>query len=212
MATKLGIFNAALTELGERILTDTGDPIEPARVLAQVYDKVVAECLAEAGWNFATETIKATADTGAVPAFGFPKVFAKPTDWVRTVGISSDEYFSSPLFKYYDDANYWSSDYSPIYVRYVSNDTGMGLELTRWPVNYERYVVLELAARVSKRLTQNESLREEIARERDKARMKAKNHDSMNEPQPRFPPPGGWTVSRGGRSRSERGNRNSFTG
>jgi hypothetical protein len=213
MATKLGLFNAALLELGHRRLSDTGEGVEAGRELVAVYDRVIEDCLTEGSWNFAMETIKATADTGVTPEFGFTEVFAKPSDWVRTIGISEDEYFSRPLLHYYDDANFWSSDYSPIYVRYVSDDTGLGLELTRWPATFTRYVELELAHRVSRKLTQSETLREEIKADRDKARRNALNKDALNEPQPKFTPMGSWNSSRGGRgSGRDRGGRGSLTG
>lgn len=213
MATKLGLYNAALIELGHATLSDTGETVEAGRVLNQVYDRVVADCIAAGSWNFAMETIEAAADTGVTPEFGYTEVFAKPSDWVRTIGVSLDEHFSYPLMQYYDDASFWSADSTPIYVRYVSNDTGLGLELTRWPPAFTRYVELELADRVAPRLVQNAGMREEISARRDKARRVALNHDAMNESQPKFPPPGGWTMSRGGRvGRGDRGSRSSFTG
>ncbi|MCK9549138.1 hypothetical protein [Aquamicrobium sp.] len=213
MVSKLEIFNAALDELGHEILSDTGEGNRAAQVLARLYDKVVADCLAEGSWNFAMETIKAESDTGVEPAFGFRQVFAKPSDWVRTFAVSEDEYFTYPLLHYYDDANYWSADNSPIYIRYVSNDTGLGLEMSRWPAAFRRFVELELAARACMPITQNASLREDVEAARDKARKNAKSHDAMNEPQPRFPPPSPWTQARAGRmARGDRGSRGRLIG
>lgn len=213
MATKLSIFNGALMALGERRLTDTGEDSEPARELAVVYDQVVEECLSVGSWNFAVETIMADADTGVVPEFGYAEVFAKPDDWLRTVAVSQDPYFNRPLLHYIDDVNYWSADSTPIYIRYVSHDTGIGLELTRWTAHFSRYVELELAARVGLRLTQNASLVEAVNGLRDKARKTALNRDSMDEAQPKFPPPGNWTLARGaGASRRDRGPSGTFTG
>lgn len=213
MATKARIFNGALAELGHRRLADTGENVEVGHELNAVYDQVVQECLSVGSWNFAMETVKAAADTGVTPEFGFTEVFAKPSDWVRTIGVSEDEYFTYPLLHYYDDANFWSADNTPVYIRYVSNDTGLGLELNRWPPQFTRYVELELAARVCYRLTQNSSLLERIEKRRDEARKRALNTDAMNQPQPVFPPSGSWTRSRGGRSaRGDRGSRNSLTG
>jgi hypothetical protein len=211
MATKLGVFNGALTAIGARRIADTGEAIEPARELAAVYTQTVSECLAAGSWNFATETIQADADTGVTPSFGYTEVFSKPADWVRTVAVSGDEYFTQPLLRYYDDAGVWSADISPVYVRYVSSDTGMGFALDRWTPFFTRYVELELADRVCLKLTQNASLEESVGRKRDKARKQALNQDAMDEPQPKFLPPGSWTLSRGGRvSRRDRGSRGSL--
>lgn len=211
--TKLEIWNAALDELGHTILSDTGEPSNAARVLTRMYDKVVEECLAEASWNFATETVKLSADTGVLPEFGFRYVFAKPSDWVRTFAVSADEYFAYPLLQYYDDQGFWSADEPEIYVRYVSNDTGLGLDLNRWGAKFRRYVELELAARACMPITQSESKKESVEKSRDRARKEAKNVDAMDESQPRFPPPSPWTQARWGRmGRGDRGRRGSLIG
>ena len=212
MATKLGLFNAALIEIGQNVAADTGEPVEAPRLLAAVYDDVVAECIAEASWNFAMETVRLDADTGVTPAFGYTEVFAKPTDWVRTVGVSQDEYFYYPEIHYYDDSNYLSADNSPLYVRYVSSDTGLGLDLTRWPAQFSRYVALVLADRIARRVTDDEQLLLRVEQEKEKQKKLAKNTDAMNEPNPKFAPPGSWTSSRWGRlSRGDRGSRGNLT-
>jgi hypothetical protein len=207
MATKLGLFNGALVELGHVPLSDTGEANESGRRLNAVYTQVVDECLSAGSWNFAMETIKAEADTGVTPEFGFTEVFAKPSDFVRTVGISADENFAVPLTQYYDDFNIWSANTTPIYVRYVSDDTGLGYELTRWPPLFSRYVELEMASRICMRTTQSASLKEHIDAQRDKARTRALNVDAMNEAQPKFAPMGGWNRSRGGFGGGDRGPR-----
>lgn len=211
MATKIDLFNAALTEIGHRRLSDTGEEVEAGRVLNERYNSVVEECLISASWNFAMETVKVTSDTGVTPSFGFTEIFAKPADWLRTISVSQDEYLNLPLLEYYDDSNFWSADITPLYIRYVSKDTGLGFELTRWPPSFTRYVELELAARISLRLNQDGPEREAIKDSRDKARRRALSHDAMNEAQPKFTPAGSWTSARGSRRR-DRGSRNSLTG
>jgi hypothetical protein len=213
MVNKLEIFNAALDELGETAVGDTGEEIESARVLVRRYDRVVADCLAANSWNFAMETVQVDADTGVTPSFGYAKVFAKPTDWVNTAAISGDPYFNFPLTSYYDDANFWSADYSPIYVRYVSNDTGLGLALDRWTPAFTRYVELALAERCCMKITGDKSLRGDLVKLTHQAKREAEAQDGLNEPQPKFPPPGSWTMARAGRlGLRERGNRNSLIG
>lgn len=214
MTDKRTLWNFALQELGAERLSDTGDPVKAARELTAVHDQVVAECIAAGSWNFAMETVKIDADTGVTPTFGFTEVFAKPSDWVRTIGVSLDEYFAYPLTQYYDDDTFWSADSTPIYVRYVSNDTGLGLDLSRWPAQFTRFVALELADRVCMALTQNANLKEQVGERREKARKRALNTDGMNSAQPVFPPPGSWTVARwgAGAGRRDRGSRGNLTG
>lgn len=212
MATKQQLYTGALYELGSR-KTLTTETQEARRVLDDIYDEAVAECLEAGSWNFAMETVQLDADTGVAPNFGYTEVFAKPADWVRTHAVSGDEYFAFPLMQYYDDSNFWSADITPIYARYVSDDTGLGLDLTRWPTSFARYVELELAHRVCMRLTQDKQLREQLRVDRDKARRRALNKDAMDEANPKFKPPGSWTQSRGGRAGwGDRGKRGSLTG
>jgi len=212
MTTKQELYTGALYELGNRKVLTT-ENVEARRALDDVYDRVVAYCLSRGSWNFAMETVQLDADTGVTPNFGYTKVFAKPSDWVRSYAVSGDEYLHYPLMQYYDDSNFWSADITPIYVRYVSDDTGLGLDLTRWTEAFSRFVEMELAVRVCMRLTQDKGLWEQLKKDRDKARRTALNEDAMNENQPKFKPDGAWTESRYGRSsRGDRGRRNSLTG
>jgi hypothetical protein len=211
MATKQGLYTAALQALGERKFLTT-ESKEATRVLDNIYDSVLAECLQAGLWNFSMEHAQITGDTGIKPPFGYSMGFAKPTDWVRTAAISGDEYLSFPMLDYYDAQQQWDCDTTPLYVQYVSNDTGAGLELARWPALFTRYVELALAERICLRLTQDKELKEEIKKERDKAKRDALNKDAMDDANPKFKPPGSWTSSRGGRVGRERGSRNSLIG
>ena len=138
MASKLDLFNAALLEIEMPVLSALTETGERRRTLDAVYDRVVEECLASGSWNFATETVKLSADTGVEPAFGMTEIFAKPADWIRTVSISADENFTHPETEYEDEENWFSASTTPIYAKYVSNDTGMGLELVRWTQHFTR--------------------------------------------------------------------------
>jgi hypothetical protein len=206
--TKLSVFNQALYELGHTPLSDTGERIEAARVLNLRWPRVVEDCLNEASWNFLTESARIYADTGFSADFGYAKKFDKPADWVRTLAVSEDEHFSLPHLYYEDKQDHWRAENEPIYVRYVSNDTGLA-QPSNWPAAFTRYVELELAARAAIKITQGEGQKERIEKDRNAAKKKAKNVDAMDEAQARFPPPSGWTTARwgkyGGRERGVRG-------
>ena len=189
MATQLGLYNAALLEIGDRGLASLSEDVEARRVLDLCYADAVAGCLEAGAWNFAIRTVQADADPEITPGFGLAYVFAKPSDWVRTCAISLDENFAVPLTRYVDDVDYWSADATPIYVRYVSDDVSRGLDLTLWPRSFTRYVELELAWRIAERLTQNASKKDLIGRDRDRAKRNALNKDALNEAQPKFAHP-----------------------
>lgn len=213
MADKLAIFNSSLYELGHAPLASLTEGIEAQRVLTRLWERVVEDCLSEASWNFAMRTVMFTADPDYDPQFGFTKVFEKPEDFVRLTAISADEHFSFPLLHYFDDGDHWAADVDPIYMRYVSNGDEYGWDLSRWPAPFTRYVELELAARAAIKISQGEGQKDRVEKDRDDARKKAKNIDALDQAQPTFPPPSGWTTSRWGRfGGRERGRRGSLIG
>lgn len=195
MATKLGLYNAALRELGERKLSGLTEAREPRRVLDDVYDSTLKFCLESGAWNFAIRTVELEYDTGVSVAFGYQYAFTKPTDWLRTVALSSSDRLTPPLIEYLDEKGYWWADVNPLYVRYVSNDASYGLDLTAWPESFTRYVELALAHRAAQGVTGSESTAERVKKDLDKAEKNAKARDAMNDP-PAFMPSGSWVRSR----------------
>ena len=210
--SKINLYNAALFEIGDRKLVSLTENVESRRVLDEVYDRVVEQCLSDASWNFAIRPIKIISDTGIAPNFGFTEIFAKPTDWLKTIGVSGDDRWTAPITQYHDDLNYWASDISPMYVRYVSNDASYGLDLTKWPQAFTRYVELSLAFRILPRLNQNKGDKERLMRDVKLAKRAAMAQDTMNEAQPKFFPTSSWTLARRSSGGGDRGNRGSLIG
>jgi hypothetical protein len=214
MTDKQSLYTGALTELGDRSVSTT-ENTTARRVLDNVYDKVVSECLKVGSWNFAMESVQLDADTGVETNFGDDEVFAMPSDFVRLHEISGDEGFVYPMNKgdYTLEQDYIVAPLTPIYMRYVSNDTGLGLDLGHWPPDFTRYVELELADRVCMRITQDKEIKQMVSQERDRARRRALNTDAMQEGS-RYPPPGSWTQARYGRAGgwADRGRRNKLIG
>lgn len=200
MATKLGIYNLALGHLNEGALASTTENRESRRHLDAFYDQVVAECLAEGLWNHAIRAIKETHSIAVTPAFGYNYAFKHPTDFVRVVALSFDPTFRTLLLELNEEAGYWYANSTPLYVRYISNSANYGLDLTRWPPNFTAWVAFKLAENACGRITGSDKLLqgpEGIIRRGNKAKLKAKSTDAMNEP-PGKPPRGGWVTSRWG--------------
>lgn len=208
MTAKLDIYNSVLIELGERKITSLSENREPRRVLDDVYDATVAECLEAGDWNFGLRSVKIASDSSLSTDFGYQKVFTKPDDWVRTVGLSADEFFVMPLNDYVDETAYWLSNLDPIYVRYLSNDTSYGMDLSRWTASFTNYVVLSLAEASCTRIKENANVKAQLGKDMEKARRSALNKDSRNEA-PKFLPQGSWVSSRRGSVSRGRGWRNS---
>ena len=197
MASKLSLYNQALRELGSRKLASLSEAVETRYHLDDVYDAVLAECLEEGQWNFATRAVEIEHEASIDPAFGFEYAFARPDDFVRLMAISADDTFSAPLQNYTDEANYWLADVSPLYIKYVSNDVGYGMDLGKWPVSFERYVVLTLANRIAPSVTQSETRTDYLFKMARRAKINARSKDAMGQPAGRIVP-GSWAQSRFG--------------
>lgn len=214
MATKLNLYNGALRLLGERKLNTIDEDRKPRHLLDDVWDDGLIDTVLEQGfWNFAVRAVKLDKSITAIPAFGHTNAFDKPNDWVRTVGICNDEFFKSPLLDYIEETGFWFAEIDPIYVRYVSNDAAYGSDFNRWPETFTRYVEAYLASEIAYVLTQSDTKLRVVLGLTHQRMIDARSKDAMNEATA-FPPPGSWTLARGGTrgSRRDRGNRNKLIG
>lgn len=210
--TQLGLYNEALRLLGERRLASLAENREPRRVLDDIWnDGTLDFCLEQGLWNFATRAVEVTPSTTIVPNFGYLKAYDKPNDFIRTVGVAEDEYFNVPLIRMIEETGFWFADIEPIYVRYISKDSAYGYDFNRWPATFAKYVATYLASEASLSLTQSAE-KQGIIFGMMQARLKdARSKDAMAEATA-FMPQGGWTVSRKGGFRRDRGNRNQLIG
>jgi len=211
--TKLLIYNAALTICGEREIADLTESREPRRLLDTVYDNGgIDACLEMAQWHFAMRAIRVDYDTDISPDYGYRRGFSKPSDWVITSALCSDEYFKVPLTRYVDEADYWYTDIDEIYVRYVSNDDTYGNDYTLWPATFTDYVAAHFASKIIMKLTADEKKRDSVIKWEETQFKKAKSRSAMVGPQ-QFPAPGSWVSSRSRLgSRRDRGSRGSLLG
>ncbi len=212
MTTKLKVYNEALLICGERRLSTITDAIEARYLLDDVYNNGgVNLCLESGQWKFAMRTIEIDASTTVEPTYGLANAFEKPTDWVLTSAICSDEYFQVPLLDALDEAGYWYSDTDPIYVRYVSNDTEYGMDLASWPARFAEFVAAHFASKIIMKLTSDKEKRQQVMDYRKKTLSDARTHDAFGDPV-KFPPSGSWSSARRGHSFRDRGKRNTLIG
>lgn len=205
-AAKLRLYNNALLDVGERALASLDENREPRRLLDLAWDSGALDwCLEKGQWNFAMRSMKYEYSPSVEPPFGFRRAFNKPTDWIRTCAVCSDEFFRMPLLAYTDEAGFWFCDLDTIYVRYVSNDDSYGGSFALWPNTFQRVVSAYLAAEVGSKITQDAAKRLELKKALDTFLVDARSKDAMDEAT-QFAPPGTWTSSRRGRrTRWDRG-------
>ncbi len=212
MTDQLSLYNGALAVLGARKLANLTENREPRHKLDDIWARdAVERCLQQGQWNFATRSTQPAVSTTVTPSFGFTNAFEKPSDFIRTTGVSTDEYFSNPLTRYTDETGFWFADEDVIYVRYVSNDPLFGFDFSIWPHNFTRFVEHWIAFEVMPRLTGIERSKSEVKAELKEAKRDAKGTDAMEESVV-FPPPGTWVRSRWGAVGGDRGSRNRLIG
>ena len=214
MTTRLKLYNAALRICGERSLASLTESREPRHLLDDVWnDGGVNKCLESGFWIFAELFVRVDYDTEVTPAFGYNRAFSKPTDWVKTSGICSDEYFTAPITLYEDRNNYWYTSIDQIYVRYVSNGAAYGGDLSIWSSAFSDYVAAHFASQIIYQLTNDRKVRADVMALVKTRLTDAKNHNTSSKP-PQFPATGRWVNSRSSRTGSgwDRGNRGSLIG
>lgn len=223
MTTRLQLYNNALLICGERFLASLNEDREPRRLLDQVWDSGgVKHCLESGQWKFAMRAVLLDYDTAIDPDFGYRRAFSKPTDWCCTSAVCSDEFFRVPLTQYVEETGYWFADLDQLYVRYVSNDSAFGGDLSIWPAKFADYVATYFASKIVLPLTTDDNkvrmiLGDDLTGNKRgllaAARKEAKSLDAMSGPTT-FPATGSWVLSRanGRSSRRDGGSRNTLIG
>jgi hypothetical protein len=215
MTDQLSLYNGALRCLGEARLATLTEAVESRRELDAIWDDgAIDDCLDMGHWNFATRTVQASYDPDVTPSFGFTYGYSKPTDWIKTCAIASDEYFRNPLtdLDYKDEGGRWWSDLDSFYVSFISNDSGYGMNFALWPTPFVKLVEAYMANELAPRLRKSQSGLAEAEVKFKNAKLMARNSDAMNEGA-KFAPAGSWANSRAGRrGRNERGRRGSLIG
>src|SRR5512144_1570516 len=119
MATdRLGLYNVALSALGERSLDSLTEDGEPRRELDAVWARgggALRYFLEQGRWSFAMRTQQLDASATVDPPFGFRYAFEMPTDFVHLDMLSAGEYFDQPLERYEREVGYIFCDIAPIY-------------------------------------------------------------------------------------------------
>ena len=218
---RLKIYNGALLLCGDQRLASLTENREVRYLLDEVWnDGGQRYCLEQGQWHFAMRTSRFDYNPSITPSFGFQYGYDKPSDWVTTSGVFSDEYMSSPLIDYADEANQWFADVDEIFVRYVSDDTSYGLDMANWPATFVDFVKAYFASRIVHKVpgaaSKVEFLLGPAGRHNkgwvNRTLLIARNKAAMALPTT-FPSRGTWAQARhAGVNRTDGGNPNSLIG
>lgn len=194
-ASQLGIYNAALRWLEERKLQSLVENRESRRYLDDEWSNAIEYCLSQGYWKHAIRNVMAPAEVDTTTTFGWEYCFQKPTDWVATYQVADNSMYD-PLLRLYDDANnYWYSNITPIYVKYVSNDPNFGLNMSLWTPGFIEYLGGYLAQLLVPRIKQAGDKIDRIDKLVKRLRQEGLAKDAMDLP-PGRPPYGTWILSR----------------
>jgi hypothetical protein len=187
-AQQLSLFSGALREIGSRALASLTENREPQYLLTAVWnDDAVLHCLEEGLWSFAIRSVAISYDPSYTADFGFTYRFNQPSDFVRTSQVAMDEYFEQPLTRYVEEGQFWFSDLSQIFVKYVSDDPNYGMNYNVWPPSFIVFVELYLASKIVFKITQSKEKEDEILQKLNMARRDALSKTAMEQPNKFFP-------------------------
>lgn len=207
--SQLTLYKGAERFAGQRTIATLSDTAnENLETLNEIWDENARDhCLSLGLWNFATRTQQIEYNSSIDPDFGFQRAFTKPSDWIRTNTIASDEYFTAPMTdpEYVDEQSYWFADIDTIYVRYISNDASYGYDLSLWPPTFVKFVESYLGYMLAERITADLQTLESLEKKMGDRLVMARSNDAMNEGV-KFRPQGRWVRARrgGGGSRGSR--------
>jgi hypothetical protein len=186
------IYNDALQLLGQpKIITNTDDSLRKTELDRARNSLVLEAVLEDQAWQFAKESKKLLYNPAIVPEFGPRFAFDKPTDLHRINGMWADDYRRNPIREYFDEDGYYYTDYSEIYIEYVSTD--YLTDTTKWPSYFTRYVAACLAVDAGPGIPNSDMANAEkrlAARESE-----GKSTDAIQNPPTQFAE-GTWAKSR----------------
>lgn len=198
MATKLGIYNGAISLLGETPIASLTEDRSVRYWLDRAWDNgLVNHCLEQGQWYFATKSQQITYSTTIVPAYGYPYAIAIPNDFLGMVSIWLDPYFTIPLQDYVIETGVIYTPFQTVYLKFISNANTYGNNLAKWPESFDRYVQAELALLTEPNITNSTAVYNKIEQTVIKRKATAKNNDKRDKPRQNLPL-GNWTKARVG--------------
>lgn len=210
---RLGLYNRALLNLGERQLASLSENRAPRRYLDVAWNGDALDKLLIMGqWKFAQRTVRMDADPVLETLFGYTYAFGAPDDLVRTTRVCTDEYFNSPMEQYEEENGVYYASLNPFYLSYVSNDMAFGGDMSRWPPNFCTFAEHWLALQILAALTGNRTDKDALAKDTNRLLLRAQSSDAM-EQATKYAPTGSWVKARaGGRAGWDRGNSSRLIG
>lgn len=180
MATEVSVCSNALLRLGAHPINsfDEGNPngsnIEHVRLASNLWPTIRRSVLRAATWNCAIKRVLLS-PVAEAPAFGFRRQFNRPSDWLRTIKIGTDE---RDRFHYRMEGGTFLADIDALPLVYVFDNTNPA----SWDSALVGAVEIAMAHAMAYAVTGSTSLRAELREELRDVLAQARNVDGQDEP------------------------------
>jgi hypothetical protein len=199
--TKLQLYKRACVLMEQSPISALSDNVEVRRRLDDHYDDTLAWLMEQGFWRTGMRTVEITQNESVSPAFSFEFAHDMPSDFVKRYVVSASEFLDPPLDEqqsgnaYLMEGGYIWANVTPIYMRYLSNDSAYGLDLTLWTEGMANACAHELAARACPVTTGSTEKAGELHEKAVALASRAATFDAMQQPSQRHRE-GRWTGNR----------------
>lgn len=171
MASKTSIANGALYKVGEtRVSNISNNSSKKALIINDRWDTVRDALLQSFPWNFAIKRVQIAKD-GTAPAWGFSNRYLLPVDFLNLLYIQDDP-------DYRIESGYILTNHgSPLYIKYTSRIEAAG----DWDPMFAEAMSAQLAVECVESITQSNTKKDILMRERDKVIREAYAADSIDD-------------------------------
>lgn len=173
MATGVSICSNALLMLGAQTINDFSDPVDRAKIAANLYPIIRDGLLRTHPWNC---TIKRAllAPDATPPAFGYANQFELPADFLRVLEVGQ----AGQQIDYLVEGRSILADAVSVELRYVYLNE---VENT-WDANLVELLTLAMAAAMAYPITQFAAVRDSLRQELEYAKKVARAVDGQEDP------------------------------
>ncbi|MGI9491374.1 MAG: hypothetical protein ACR2QF_03005 [Geminicoccaceae bacterium] len=185
MASKVGIWNAALIELGQKSVIDEAEDTASARLVRERYESVREALLTKNNWTFATKRAKLPRLL-PTPEFGWTYFYQLPAaDYLTLIGVwdRPDCPRGHEVDYQLEDGLKLATDAEEIWIKYVNDLKDPNLMTPQ----FREAVSGELAAKIANRVNELSGRRQDMIVWANKALNDARSADAQANSSDRIP-------------------------
>ena len=157
MSSSTQICNIALSKVGGDSILDLSEDSRSGRICNLVYNDMRQAVLRGHNWNFAIERVE-LAQLVAIPAFGFSYQYQLPSDFLKLVGTSYDDYNT---VKHRIESDKLLTNEQTFSIKYIKDVTNEAL----FDAMFREVLSTRIAAEIAIFLTDDEPLHDRMMAE-----------------------------------------------